>query len=274
MRIGTAIRNMGPAATTECILHCARHAESIGLDHIWTVDHIAVPPDDAVGSNGRWLDPLATMAFLAAATSRIQLGISVLVLPYRPPLPTAKWIATIQELSNERLILGIGPGWMQPEFNALGIDRRQRGKMTDTTIDFILGCFAAQDDVVELNGQPFLFRPNPKRPPIYVGGMTDAALTRTIRCGDAWLPVGIDPVKLEPRIARLNEMADAADRNHPDVVLIGSLADDQDEAVDLLARCAELGATDYIQTSRYSNAQKFDQIMTRVGDIRRQLGSD
>ena len=95
MKIGTAIRNMGPAATSECILHCARHAEAVGLSHIWTVDHIAIPPDDAEGSNGRWLDPLATIAFLAAATSRIYLGISVLVLPYRPALPTAKWVASI-----------------------------------------------------------------------------------------------------------------------------------------------------------------------------------
>ena len=208
MKIGTAIRNMGPAATAACIGHCARQAEAAGLAHIWTVDHIAIPPEDAEGSNGRWLDPLATLAYLAAATQTIELGISLLVLPYRPALPTAKWIATIQELSNGRLHLGIGPGWMQPEFDALGINRRHRGKMTDEIIDFIRTCFDAPDDVVSANGQEFLFRPKPARPPIYVGGMTDAALARTIRCADGWLPMGIDPEKLQPRIERLRELVD------------------------------------------------------------------
>ena len=62
MKFGTTVRNMGAAATTECISHCARHAENIGLDSVWVVDHIAIPPDDAEGSDGRWFDPLATLA--------------------------------------------------------------------------------------------------------------------------------------------------------------------------------------------------------------------
>lgn len=271
MNIGTQIRSMGPASTTSCILHCAQQAEAIGLEHIWTVDHIAIPPDDAEGSNGRWMDPLAMLAFFAAATSKVKLGISVLVLPYRTALPTAKSIATIQELSGGRLLFGIGPGWMQPEFNALGVDRRQRGKITDETLDFIRTCFEAPDDVVELNGQEFLFRPSPKLPPILVGGMTDAALERTIRCADAWLPMGIDPEKLAPRMERLKEMAEAANRSFPDVYIIGSLPEEQERAVEMLAGCAELGATDYIQVSRYENEKDFDNILSRLEDLQRQL---
>lgn len=272
MKIGTAIRNMGPAATTSCLRHCAEHAEAVGLEHIWTVDHIAIPPDDAEGSEGRWFDPLTTLAFLAAATSRIHLGVSVLVLPYRPALPTAKWIATIQELSSGRLHLGIGPGWMDPEFRALGIDRRKRGAMTDEAIDFIRACFDAPDDVVKRNGQEFLFRPNPVRPPIYVGGMTDAALARTIRCADGWLPMGIDPEKLRPRMARLKEMSDAAGRACPEIITIGTLPDDQSEAIDALGECESLGVAHYIQASRYANEAEFDAIMVRLEDLRRQLG--
>ncbi|MEM7469537.1 MAG: LLM class flavin-dependent oxidoreductase, partial [Pseudomonadota bacterium] len=170
MKFGTTVRNMGPAATTETITACAQHAESIGLDSIWVVDHMAIPPDDAEGSNGRWFDPLATLAYLSAATSRVALGVSVLVLPYRPPLATAKWLATIQALSNDRLLFGIGPGWMAPEFKALGIDKSARGKITDETIDFIKDCFNAEDDIAEANGQAFYFRPRPPCPPIYVGG--------------------------------------------------------------------------------------------------------
>jgi probable F420-dependent oxidoreductase len=271
MKIGTAIRNMGAVANSACILHCARHAEAAGLDHLWTVDHIAIPPDDAEGSDGRWLDPLATLAFLAAATTRIELGVSVLVLPYRPALPTAKWIASIQELSGGRLHLGIGPGWMQAEFDVLGIDRGQRGKMTDDTIDFIRACFDAPDDIVTHNGQAFLFRPNPARPPIYVGGMTDAALARALRCGDGWLPMGIDPDKLGPRVERLREMAAASEQPCPEIILIGSLPEEQTEAVDMLAGCAELGATHFIQASRYTNEEEFDAVVARLVDLKRQF---
>lgn len=272
MNIGTAIRNMGAAANADCIRHCAHAAEAIDLAHIWTVDHLAIPPDDAEGSDGRWLDPLATLAFLAAATTRIDLGVSVLVLPYRPALPTAKWIATIQELSGGRLRLGVGPGWMEPEFRALGIDRSARGKITDEVIDFIRACFGAPHDTLRVNGQAFLFRPNPAQPPIYVGGMTDAALERTVRCGDGWLPMGIDPEKLRPRIERLSEMAAQAGRERPDIILIGTLPESQTEAVEQLAACAMLGATDYIQASRYADERGFDTIIARLDDLRRQLG--
>lgn len=271
MNIGTTIRNMGAAATAGCIRHCAQAAEAIGLAHIWTVDHIAIPPDDAEGSDGRWLDPLATLAFLAAATSRIHLGVSVLVLPYRPALPTAKWIATIQELSGGRLRLGIGPGWMEPEFRVLGIARKGRGKITDETVDFIRACFAAPNDTLRVNEQLFLFRPNPPQPPIYVGGMTDAALARAIRCGDGWLPMGIDPEQLRPRIERLTEMAAAAGRERPDIIAIGALPESQTAAVEQLAACADLGATDYIQASRYHDEHDFDAIIARLEDLRRQL---
>lgn len=271
MKIGTTIRNMGAEANAACIVHCARAAEAAGLDHIWTVDHIAIPPDNAEGSGGRYLDPLATLAFLAAATSRIHLGVCVLVLPYRPPLPTAKWIATIQELSGERFHLGVGPGWMKPEFEALGIDRRQRGRVTDETIDFIRACFDGPDDVATSNGQPFLFRPKPARPPIYVGGMTEAALARTVRCGDGWLPIGTDPVELRPAAERLGDMAAAAGRECPEIVLLGGLHEDQARMVDLLGQCAEFGATQYIQASRYANEREFDSINARLDDLKRQV---
>ena len=94
MKLGVALRVMGPQSTPALILECARAAEQLGLDELRVPDHIAIPPDDAEGSGGRYLDPLATLAFLAAATERIGLGTAVLNLPYRPPLPTAKWVAS------------------------------------------------------------------------------------------------------------------------------------------------------------------------------------
>src|SRR5258706_14956031 len=127
MTLGVMVRNMGPASARDLVVAAARAADSCpAVATIWVVDHIAIPPDDAEGSGGRYLDPLATLAFFAGVTTRVQLGTAVLVAPYRPPLPTAKWVATIQELSAERLVLGVGVGWMAPEFRALGVRRESR----------------------------------------------------------------------------------------------------------------------------------------------------
>src|SRR5512140_2888627 len=120
VKLGAYLRNMGPQSTRATLRACARAAEDGGLDDLWVADHVAIPPDDAAGSDGRYLDPLATLAFLAGATDRIGLGTGVLVLPYRPPLATAKWVATIQELSGERLLLGVGVGGMAAEPSAGG----------------------------------------------------------------------------------------------------------------------------------------------------------
>src|SRR6266404_4156956 len=161
MQLGVVLRNMGPQSTRETLVAAARAADGLSaIADLWVVDHIAIPPDDAEGSDGRYLDPLATLAYLAGVTTRVGLGTAVLVLPYRPALPTAKWIATVQELSGGRLSLGVGVGWMAAEFRAVGVDIRRRGALSDETLAFLERCFAA--DVVEANGQPFLFRPPPR----------------------------------------------------------------------------------------------------------------
>ena len=84
MKIGIALRSMGAASQPQLLLACARAAEEAGLDDVWVQDHIAIPPDDAEGSGGRYLDPLTALAWLAGGTERIGLGTGVLVLPYRP----------------------------------------------------------------------------------------------------------------------------------------------------------------------------------------------
>ena len=189
MQLGVMIRNMGPASMPDVVLAAARAVDGCpAVDDLWVADHVAIPPDDAEGSGGRYLDPLATLAFVAGATSRVRLGTAVLVLPYRPPLVTAKWIATIQELSGERMLLGVGVGWMAAEFRALGLDHRRRGRATDETLAFLDACFAA--DLAHANGQPFLFRPRPSRPPLFIGGAPPRAFERAIAHRAGWLPMG------------------------------------------------------------------------------------
>src|SRR5262245_48142991 len=221
MKLGMYLRNMGPQSTTDTLVACARAAEQAGIDDLWVADHIAIPPDDAEGSNGRYLDPLATLAFLAAVTQRINLGTGVLVVPYRPALATAKWIATIQELSGGRLLLGVGAGWMEAEFRAVDVPHNRRGRITDDTLAFLHRCFA--NDVVELNGQAFLFRPRPPRPPIFIGGMAPHALRRAAKFGDGWMPMGGDPDTLRPLIEQLHAAMGAEGKPAPEVVAMTAL---------------------------------------------------
>jgi len=256
MKLGLYLRNMGPQSTTDTILACAHAAEDAGIDDLWVADHIAIPPDDAEGSNGRYLDPLATLAYLAGATQRIGLGTGVLVLPYRPPLATAKWIATIQELSRGRLLLGVGAGWMEAEFRAVGVPREQRGRITDATLDFLNRCFA--NDEVESNGQRFLFRPRPPRPPIFVGGAAPHALRRAARFGDGWMPMGGDPAALQPHIDALRKAMAAAGKPAPEIVLMTALPlDDTQRTAEQLQQLAQLGATRVVHGGRYPDAGAF-----------------
>src|SRR3989441_7632900 len=169
MQLGVVLRNMGAQSTRETLVAVARAADRVSaIADLWVADHVAIPPDDAEGSDGRYLDPLATLAYLAGTTTRVGLGTAVLVLPYRPALATAKWIATVQELSGGRLRLGVGVGWMAAEFRAVGVDLRRRGALTDETLALLDRCFAA--DRRAADGQPFLFRPRPPRPPLFIGG--------------------------------------------------------------------------------------------------------
>ena len=273
MKLGLALRVMGDASHADVLLECARGAEEAGMDDLWVQDHIAIPPDDAEGSNGRYLDPLATLAWLAASTQKIGLGTGVLVAPYRPPLPTAKSIATIQELSGGRVLLGVGVGWMGSEFRALGLDRSRRGAETDRLLDFLRRCFEAEGDVVEENDQPFLFRPNPPAPPIFIGGAGDHALERAARYGEGWMPMSSDPARLGPEITKLRDRTEALGRPRPQVAALGGLpSGDPGRAAGILNALAEVGVTQFVAGGRYANASEFRLLVDDLVLARDQLG--
>ncbi|MFQ5698317.1 MAG: TIGR03619 family F420-dependent LLM class oxidoreductase [Myxococcota bacterium] len=256
MKIGVAIRVMGPGSDRATIERCARIAEGLGLDDVWVSDHLAIAPDEAEGSGGRYLDPLATLAFLAGTTERVGLGTAVLNLPYRPPLPTAKWLATIQELSGERLLLGVGLGWMESEFQALGVDRRRRGALADATLEFLGRCF--ERDRVEAHGQEFLFLPRPSRPPILVGGGVPHALHRAARYGEGWMPMLRGPETLAGPVEMLGKLFREAGKPPPEVaVLTGFPRDDPAASGVRVAAFEAAGATRLIAGFRYADAAEF-----------------
>lgn len=228
MRLGITLRNMGEQSTPELMAACAKAAEEADLESIWITDHIAIPPDDAEGSGGRYLDTLTTLAWLAGLTSRIKLCSGVLILPYRPILPTAKQIATLQEVSGGRLVLGVGVGWMDPEFRALGVDRKDRGRLTDEMLEFLGECF--EKDEVELNGQEFLFKPRPTRPKILIGGAAPHALHRAVKYGDGWMPMARSPEKIAADIEEYDRLSDESGGDRGEVTAMVPFTADNEAA--------------------------------------------
>lgn len=273
MKLGIALRTMGPQSEAPILVACARAAESAGVDELWVQDHVAIPPDDAEGSEGRYLDPLTTLAYLAAVTGKIGLGTGILNLPYRRPLPTAKAIATVQELSGGRLLLGVGIGWMEAEFRALGVPKGERAARSDETLRLFHRWFAA--DEAQANGQPFLFRPRPPRPPVLVGGNGHAARRRAVELGDAWMPMVRDLGKLAAGIEDLETLAAAAGRPAPEVAVMTSLpVDDAPAAADRLAALHELGVRRVAHAQRYDGVAELAEAaeaLARAGEGMREL---
>jgi probable F420-dependent oxidoreductase len=266
MKIGLYLRNMGPHATRENLLECARAADALPIDDLWVFDHVAIPPEDSEGSGGLYVDPLATLAFIAAVTERIGIGTGVLVLPYRPALLVAKWVASIQTLCAGRLSLGVGVGWMDAEFRALGVPRSRRGAITDETLEFLNDCFAS--DEVEVNGQRFLFLPRPKRPPIFVGGSGPHALRRAATLADGWMPGNLDPEALREPIAELRALAKEAGRPSPEVVVLGRLREHDEQTIqDRIPALSEVGVTRLAVNFPYANVAEFRHWAERVARL-------
>ena len=263
MKIGIHLRNAGPHATREMLTDCACIADELPIDDLWVFDHLAIPPEESEGSGGLYVDPLATLAFVAAITERVNIGTRVLILPYRPAYLTAKLIASIQVLSGGRLQIGAGVGWMEAEFRALDVPRSRRGAITDETLELLHRCFAS--DETDVNGQTVLFLPRPERPPIFVGGAGPHALGRAARYGDGWAAPNDDPDTLREPIVELRRLFADAGKPAPEIIAAGRLApDDQNSVRDRLARLTEIGVTRYALGVPYSSADEFRAIAEQL----------
>ena len=192
VKLGIMIPHFGAAAQPGMVETVAREAEELGLDSIWTGDHLIVPSTESYISNFVY-DPLMVMAAAAAVTERISIGVSVLVIPYRHPIVVARMLATLDQMSSGRVILGAGVGWMEREFSALGLDVHQRGALTDEYLDCIDALWDTDPTTFHgrwVNFEEMRQRPKPLQDPlpVWVGGASAPAIKRAAERGTGWLP--------------------------------------------------------------------------------------
>ena len=208
MRLGVHLPHIGQKASADAIRRAAVQAEELGFADVWVSEHIIVPSDRAYPPSAVFWDPILTLTWAAAFTNRVRLGTSVLVLPMRHPLPLAKELATLQNLSHGRLILGAGVGWLEDEFAALGVPFRERGRRMDEGIAMMRAVWSQDPVTFEATYIPAVIEkmrtlPQPETPiPVWIGGTSDAALRRSLQ-HEGWHGSRAMPEQAKPLVARL-----------------------------------------------------------------------
>jgi probable F420-dependent oxidoreductase len=200
-------------------LELAKKAEKLGFDSIWISDHVVLPVKYQERFSKILYDPFVILASIAAKTKKISLGTSVIIVPYRNPMVVAKMVSTIDVLSDGRVILGVGPGWMEEEFNILGIPFNERGKRTDEYIKIFKEVWEKDDP--QFDGEFYSFSkikfyPKPiqkPHPPIWIGGISKRAIARAVELGDGWHPVWLSPDQMEEKIGYLKSVAKEKETN-------------------------------------------------------------
>jgi probable F420-dependent oxidoreductase len=233
VKVGALVQNFAGFPDTgrsaRACIDFAVHTERAGFDSVWVTDHIVLPrerralyPHNETGTFPySWQqdihDPIVLLSALAQATQRVELGVAVLVIPYRHPLTTAKMLATADQLAEGRIILGAGVGWLHDEFAALGLSDdvfAHRGSVTEDYLKAMREAWTA-DGAASYEGDYVRFRdvgtyPRPARQPhlpVWVGGKGDRALRRAARLGDGYLAISADPTMLRAEVSRLHSFA-------------------------------------------------------------------
>lgn len=208
--MGVCIPHFGSNLSNRHVFGVAKRAEELGYDSIWVTDHIAVNEANRY-PYGRIYEALTTLSAITAITSRILLGTSIIVLPMRNPLIVAKELATIDNLSEGRLIAGLAAGWCEPEFRNLGAQFANRGRRLAEAVRLLRALWSSERPKFEGNFYSLhdaVFEPLPRQrggPPIWLGGNSLAAYRRALKLADGWHPTGLAPEELEGRIAQATE---------------------------------------------------------------------
>ena len=253
MKYGIQLAGGAAVSQRAALKKVAAAAEALGFDSVLIGDHIVIPKkitspwpyDEYVGGKTPyavytdmvWFDPFDTMAFLAAVTERVRLGISVVIVPYRHPFDVARRVATIDVLSGGRFVLGVGVGWLEDEFRLLGIPFAKRGARTHEYVAMMQALWT-QDaprfsgDFVELHEDVnVLPRPIQKpHPPIWVGGESTPALRRVAAFGNGWHCGLVLPERIPGLLDRIRALMDEAGRDFSELEITALAASDRTRA--------------------------------------------
>ena len=224
MKVGVNLINFGPGVSPASMKSWATLSEALGYHIIMTSDHIAITPDVQSRYPAPFYEPLSLLGWLAGVTTKIEIGTTVIIVPYRNPLELAKATANVDQLSDGRFILGVGIGWAQEEFHVLNAAYKSRGAVTNEYLAAVKLLWT--QDVASYNGKFISFddvhtAPRPiqtPHPPIWVGGPSDAAMRRTVRYGNAWHPIRIQMDWFKNTgIPRLKEISDEEAKSVPEL---------------------------------------------------------
>jgi probable F420-dependent oxidoreductase len=278
MKVGIPLFLLRPADMAAV----AQRAEGLGFESVWVPEHLVLPthitsryPYSAnsvppINPATPLLDPLILLTRIATLTSRIRLGTNIYLLPLRHPLTTARMVASLDLFSNGRLTLGVGAGWLEEEFEAVGIDFRTRGARLREGVRAIRALWTEAEP--EFHGRYFSFGPvkfEPKpvqkpHPPIVFGGETPAALRRAAALGDGWYGVGHTPESVVSQIARLRTLRTEAGRAHVPFEITVSCGVPW-PSVDDLRRYAEAGV-DRVVVLPWQRAREAEEKLARLAD--------
>lgn len=237
MRVGISLPQLGPQASPENLLKVARRAEELGYDSVWVLERLLWPlaprepypaaPDGRLPETYQTvLDPIETLTFVAAHTTKVQLGTSVLVLPYHSPIQLARRLASLDVLSNGRVLVGVGAGWSRDEFEAAGTPFERRGARCDEFLRAMIELWTK--DPVKFDGEFYhipesMVGPKPVQkphPPIYIAGFGQYTFDRAAKFGNGWNPAGIMSFEaLAGMINQFRQTAERAGRDGMEVVL-------------------------------------------------------
>jgi probable F420-dependent oxidoreductase len=284
MKFGLMFANTGAFASPEGARAIARAAEEAGFESLWTVEHVVVPQGyessypyskDGKMPGGETVDipdPFVWLSFVAGVTTSIRLATGILIVPQRNPLITAKEAATLDRLSGGRLTLGVGVGWLEEEFDALGVPFAQRGRRLDDYVAAMRalwsqpvashqGEFAAFDNAISLP------KPTQDSVPVVVGGHTDAAARRAGRLGDGFFPARASNERLRELFDITRNAATEAGRD-PDAIELTApgVAAFSADPVAAIGELEELGASRLVVPPLAFDVEGIGPALARFGD--------